>query len=261
MMTWMITMTTSKIVIIPYSMASKSAKALQEALGCWRVHKRNSANIPSDYNVINWGAGGNFSGLNKPANVSLAVNKISTLKIISENGAVRTPAWTTNKEWAKAWVTQGDTVLCRTRTNGHSGQGIVIAKRVVDLVDAPLYTKYIHKDKEFRIHVFDGKVIDQRQKVPSTDGRPVGDGYICTHNNGYVFKFAEAPSDAHTQAINAVKALGLDFGAVDVVVEAVRGTGGIGISYKAYVLEVNTAPGLTGTTIQRYADAIKKRFE
>lgn len=241
------------LVVRPYSMRSKSAKALANALGCQRL-QQPVGNVA----VVNWGSGG-YQGLNKPDAVSRAVNKVATLSWLKSAG-VRTPDWTTDPREAKQWLREGATVMCRTKLNGHSGQGIVVAKTILDLVDAPLYTKYVNKEKEYRVHVFNGKVIDARQKVKATDGRAVTSEYINTHTNGYVFKFADPPSDARQQAINAVKALGLDFGAVDVVVESVTGTGGIGISYRAYVLEVNSAPGLTGTTITRYVDAIKEYF-
>lgn len=51
-----------------------------------------------------------------------------------------------------------------------------------------------------------------------------------------------------TEAIKAVNALGLDFGAVDIVTEKNTGI--------PYVLEVNTAPGNEGTTTQKYVDSI-----
>ncbi|MNY81884.1 hypothetical protein D3C86_2236870 [compost metagenome] len=50
----------------------------------------------------------------------------------------------------------------------------------------------------------------------------------------------------------AVNALGLDFGAADVIWNDHR--------KQAFVLEVNTAPGLTGTTLEKYAKALKEIF-
>jgi glutathione synthase/RimK-type ligase-like ATP-grasp enzyme len=46
----------------------------------------------------------------------------------------------------------------------------------------------------------------------------------------------------------AVSALGLDFGAVDIIWNERED--------KCYVLEVNTAPGLQGSTLENYANAI-----
>lgn len=255
------------IAILSYSRRSRSARALADALGATLV--KRGERIPSGFKYLCWGIRPDAprGALNPPGNVSLAVNKLSTLRIISEGGAVRTPEWTTSKERAKEWARDGCTVMCRTSLMGHSGNGIVIARRVLDLVDAPLYTKYIDKDSEWRIHVFDGEVIDQRQKVPASDGRHVGDGTICTHSNGYVFRHAYAPTDAKVQAIAAIKALGLDFGAVDVVVKHFNSPGQSSRDYsgavyeqRAYVLEVNTAPGLEGSTKDYYAQAIKRKF-
>jgi glutathione synthase/RimK-type ligase-like ATP-grasp enzyme len=50
----------------------------------------------------------------------------------------------------------------------------------------------------------------------------------------------------HEAAINACKALGLDFGAVDLIQD---------IKGNYYVLEINTAPGLEGATVANYAAA------
>jgi len=53
-------------------------------------------------------------------------------------------------------------------------------------------------------------------------------------------------------ALAAVSALGLDFGAVDIIYNEHEN--------QYYVLEVNTAPGLEGTTVEKYAEAFAKEF-
>ena len=60
-----------------------------------------------------------------------------------------------------------------------------------------------------------------------------------------------ASDHVRAQSVAAVRSLGLDFGAVDVVER----------QNKAYVLEVNTAPGLVGTTLEKYVDAIREYAE
>jgi D-alanine-D-alanine ligase-like ATP-grasp enzyme len=50
-----------------------------------------------------------------------------------------------------------------------------------------------------------------------------------------------------SEAIKAVNCLGLYFGAADVIWNDKE--------QRAYVLEVNTAPGLEGTTLENYANA------
>ena len=65
----------------------------------------------------------------------------------------------------------------------------------------------------------------------------------------FAIKDVDASEHTKTTAIKAVQALGLDFGGVDIV-ETPDGTG--------YVIEVNTACGLHGTTITKYCEAINK---
>jgi glutathione synthase/RimK-type ligase-like ATP-grasp enzyme len=56
------------------------------------------------------------------------------------------------------------------------------------------------------------------------------------------------PEELLSSACKAVNLLGLDFGAVDI--------GHRLIDNKFFVFEVNTAPGLEGTTLDKYAKAI-----
>ena len=114
-----------------------------------------------------------------------------------------------------------------------------------------MYTKYIRKQKEFRVHVFSSKILDIQEKRRSSsvdDHHP----YIRNHTNGYVFCRGDInePDDLRGVAISAVDALGLDFGAVDVVWNEAQD--------KCYVLEVNTACGLEGSTVNKYVNAIKE---
>ena len=70
--------------------------------------------------------------------------------------------------------------------------------------------------------------------------------------NGYVFvrDGVNPPADVLEQAKAAVRAAHLTFGAVDIVWnEHYR---------QAYVLEINTAPGLEGQTIEDYANAFRR---
>ena len=71
---------------------------------------------------------------------------------------------------------------------------------------------------------------------------------VRNHDNGFIFQIEDfdLPEDCEKQAIAAVEALDLDFGAVDVVYN--------GKEQKAYVLEVNSAPGLSGTTLDKYVE-------
>ena len=73
---------------------------------------------------------------------------------------------------------------------------------------------------------------------------------IRNHTNGWIYARSDVaiPDMLCPIAIQAVNLLGLDFGAVDI--------GHRIIDNKFFVFEVNTAPGLEGTTLDKYAKAI-----
>lgn len=247
--------------IYAYNQGSASAKALAEALGIKRV-KHDGRVIKVD-TLINWGASvfkravGFDRILNCPDAVKKAANKLETFKALAE-AEVSKPLCTTDREIAEIWIAdEGHAVVCRTVLNGHSGEGIVIAETVEQLVDAPLYTRYIKKKEEYRIHVF-------RNPENDEEGDPVYDAFFIQRKarkkevpdeevnwkvrnlaGGFIFanKDVEVADEAKQEAVKAVNALGLDFGAVDII----QGTDG-----KFYVLEVNTACGLEGTTLEKY---------
>lgn len=145
------------------------------------------------------------------------------------------------------------TVVCRTILNGHSGAGIVLASKIEELVDAPLYVEYIPKSEEYRVHVFNGQVIHSSRKARKKEVPDEKINWkIRNHNNGFIFQHEnfELPAQAAEHALNTVAALGLDFGAVDVIWNDKQ--------QKAYVLEINTAPGIEGVTLSKYVEAIQK---
>lgn len=239
-----------------YNMKSASAKALAEALGIKRI-KHEGGVVKSDI-VLNWGCSvierdiKTPAFINKPAKVAIAANKLSAFKAMS--GKVSIPEFTESREEAARWLLEGVTVVARKVLNGHSGNGIVIYKgdgeKVLD--EAPLYVKYIPKRGEYRIHVNAGEVFFVQRKARKED---VPDDkvnwQVRNHANGFIYANREVyvSEEAQQQAIMAVDALGLDFGAVDVI---------NGVDRKVYILEINTAPGLQGASVQKYVEQFKE---
>jgi hypothetical protein len=243
--------------ILPYRMASESAKKLRSAFPNRVLLKRpdTPAKRRRPETLLNWGNSAprfaitpNVRIINKPEAIALSSDKLLSLKKLKEAG-VNVPAFTESYEEALNWIRDGRKVVARTLLRAHSGKGIVVAKDEATLPRVcPLYTRYFRKDNEFRVHVFMGKVIDYTEKKARHNKDESYNPYIRSNSFGWVYcreNILDCP-EVKEQAMKAVAALGLDFGAVDVMW---NGT-------KAVVLEVNTAPGLCDTTAKKYVQAI-----
>lgn len=165
------------------------------------------------------------------------------------------PAYTTEKEVVGDWLGGGHEVVARTVLNGNSGEGIVLLQPGDDIIDAPLYVKYIPKKQEYRVHVFKGECVDVQRKARRRDVEDDKINWkIRNHDNGFIFargeNLGDVPEDVVKQAIACVNGCGLDFGAVDVIYNDKM--------QKAFVLEVNSAPGLTGATLDGYVERFKE---
>lgn len=248
-----------RTLILPYKAGSKSAKVLADALGVKRISLSRKNPQNSQRILINWGntgkdmppegIGASVMVLNHPDNVRVASDKLQCLQAFS-GADVRCPQFTTETAVASMWLEDDKEVVERHILNGSSGRGINIVSCTSELSEAPLYTKYIKKMDEYRIHVIGGVIADVQRKAKRTD-QDVLDWKIRNHANGFVFirQGLETPDDVFNQALSAMDCLGLDFGAVDVIWNAKR--------QKAYVLEVNTAPALEGSTIDTYVNGIR----
>lgn len=243
--------------LLPYKAGSASAKSLAEALGIRRVRQEGaSLNLRGDF-LINWGCSSitrefrNARLLNTPEAVGRAINKLTAFELMDE-ADVNIPDITTERADANQWIADGKIVVCREKLSSYGGAGIVIAETLEQVVDAPLYTQYIPKEQEYRIHVMRGNVFFVQRKARKMDVpddqvnwkvRNLEGGFIYANQN------VEVDEEARILATRAVSAVGLDFGAVDVVFNQSRN--------KYYVLEINTACGLSGTTLDKYVEAFR----
>lgn len=259
-----------KFYVYPYKQGSKSARALATALGGKVLRREGSSFIPRENKkVINWGSSScPYSCLNTPNTVSRVGNKLDFFQKflnLSEELKPRFPLWTTSRAEALDMLESNHSkaIVARTILTGHSGAGIVIKDKASrnDLPACQLYVEYVSKDAEYRVHIIknqqgDLNVIDVQRKVRDPSKEP-SDWKIRSHANGFIFTRRNGsnqrhqdicPSDVLIQAKKALGSSGLTFGAVDVIWNQKR--------ENAYVLEINTAPGLEGETIGIYRDAI-----
>jgi len=243
------------MIVYPYKPGSNSARDLARAMGVRRISHRNSRfrGRPEKI-VINWGASSVPEEVAKCTviNPADAVRRASDKLQFFRNAECHKPSWGTTVEEARALLDAYELVVARTILNGNSGAGIILVERGQEIPEAPLYTAYVPKRNEYRVHVFRGQVIDVQRKARRRD---VPDDQvnwkIRNNDNGFIFArngdaLGDVPQDVLDQAIAAVTSLGLDFGAADVIFND--------RSSQAFVLEVNTAPGLMGTTLDNYVE-------
>lgn len=232
-----------KLRLVCTSVASKSAKRLAAALS-----------EKFGYHV--------FRGYEPKATKDNIVygdqkDKLTQYNYFLDNG-LNFPSFTTSKELTQNLMKDKmvDSMVCRTLLRAKSGKGIVIADTVEQLVDAPVYVAYQKKTNEYRIQFFKGELVCVREKrLRKGYEKPEGrDGRVRSHDNGYVFcePLEPLPEEAIDMARKASKVTGSDFAGVDIAFHKP--------SKYWFMLEVNSAPGMEGLTIEQYTSAIVKYF-
>jgi glutathione synthase/RimK-type ligase-like ATP-grasp enzyme len=138
------------------------------------------------------------------------------------------------------------------KTHHTQGRDVMLCLQQIDVQRAinqgcTHFTQLLPKAREFRVHVFNGEVLKISEKV-LTDA----DKYhsvVWNFDNGFTFRqlrnVPRALKDRlSTAGIGAVEAMGLDFGAADIVLTD---------DSNIYVLEVNTGPSLAQNSLATYA--------
>lgn len=142
---------------------------------------------------------------------------------------------------------------------------VMFPTRIPTHYDSDFFTQYIPQIHEFRVWAYRGRCLGVYQKILvypwKAKKRP---GIAWNWRRGYAFKFFhDAPEALKQLGVDAVRALDLDFGAVDII-QAEK-------DKQYYVLEANSAPGTQGprqgltylaTKIERWvAKGFPKRSE
>ena len=187
-------------------------------------------------------------------NVDRSVDKLQTFRRLAIR-EIPTLAWTTHDWVAALWSRTVVRKLVRsTQSKGvliHSGDGV--------LPEAPLYTEYWPKTHEFRVHVFDGEVIDYTQKKMLSKEQREKRGikpirFIRSYSNGWIFSRKDIYDlpEIRQLALDCTKAMGMDFCGVDILARLTKD----GEFKTAVVCETNSAPGMVNTTFENYINKI-----
>ena len=177
---------------------------------------------------------------------------------------------------------------------GGKGLWICLAKGHVSAAIAAgsdYFQKYIDIASEYRLHVFDGNIIYAVKKIENTSEiswiaqrkeviteyatknnirldnttmecvlkrlvreAELPDRIVRSNKRGWKFSsiaLNTVPAQLKNAAIKAVSVIGLDFGAVDCA---------INIGGHPFIIEVNTGPGLQGTSFDKYVITLRAKL-
>ena len=228
-----------KFRLVSKKLGSNSLKALQQGLSTKLGYKvfRSKAPHPLRENLV----------------YGDCKDKLQQYQWFHQQG-LRALEFTTSKDEASAWLETGATVFARTLLRSSEGKGIVVLEKEESniLPKAGVYTKYKKKKKEFRVHVFRDTVVQVLEKRKKKEFNGEVNTKIRNTANGYVFcsENVVEPEGIRELALAASKVTSSDFRGVD-----------IGYNEKLnelFVIEVNSAPGIQGTNVDRYIEAICK---
>ncbi len=216
---------------------SDSANTLSEALEACRVRDLSRKSFTPDDRIVCWGEHVGDTLRAKVLNGKSPLRSKYTDAVLLKEAGVPT---------IDARLNAGSTGTWLPRTSDH--------ERGSDLLN-PNTTRadyYVRKEKivkEFRVHSFNGLSIRAGEKVKS---RPDAHPWIRSWDSGWDMRYNGVTPAHRTIAKDAIKALKLDFGAVDI---------GQKENGDLIVLEVNRAPAMDeGNTAKIYAQHIQEWF-
>lgn len=232
---------------------SVTGKALKNALGI-----AGGTNPPADRqdHLIRWGS--SVGVARRPENyhnskkaVASATDKLGSMALMRERN-VSIPD--VLRQFDPRSIPNDLFPLLGRRINHTQGRDIVLCMQREDVIRAvqqqavDYLVRYVPTSREFRVHVFDGEVIKISEKL-LTEPEKFSSPWVRNYKNGYTFRNPREITDVlrslvETQAIAAVQAHELKFGAVDVIV---------GDNGQVFVLEVNTGPALSDNSLEIYA--------
>lgn len=177
-----------------------------------------------------------------------AVDKLQQYKWFQQQG-LSALEFTTQQSVAKEWSNNGVVVIGRKLLNASCGAGIEVFDNQTPS-GCPVYTKYKPKKREFRVHIFKDKVVAIVEKKLRSGHAA---SKIRNLANGYVFcqdisLDGSLRSRIEVLGLAASKVCNSDFKGVDVAYNEKNDD--------LFVIEVNSAPGIEGSNVDKYVKVI-----
>lgn len=246
---------------LAYTKASRpTGRALAQLLGFQNFGIRQ-ARHPLNV-LVRWGSRKEMPRASRVLNTALAIkmasDKVLAIEAMSRDGIPTVPCFTT---WPEALAAASDGIILGRTRSGMQGAGIVVydPSEVHDgkYARGPIrphewYTIYHEPTREVRLHVVGGEVVRIQGKYLDFPELAGENPFVRNYKTGYRYRTPRRNLHSRRReiAIEAVRALGLDFGAVDMLL--------FGGEADPMVLEINTAPACSPLTAESYAEAIER---
>lgn len=236
---------------ILYSIKSKTANQIGQILNLPVVKSLTTLDYRPGM-IIRWGRTTHFEGkqLNTAEAVEKASNKVLCRKLLQEAGLpIPKP-------------TETDFPVIGRPAKHHSGYRFYVCRTSRDVRrakrrGAEYFSQYYPKKNEYRVHIASDKCILMSVKKGNKNKR-----IWNKRKNGFYFRHmhrSEWINDNHLMNMvkvskEAIKLIGLDFGAVDILADAEGG-------FPPFVIcEINTAPALSPLAINKYIKYFRKQL-
>lgn len=230
------------------SVKSLSAESLSQELGASHWGKRSA--MPAATNLlIRWGSTALGPKAELTLNSAQAINKAADKMLCRE---------ILKMEGIEVPEPGHDKLPCIGRTMKHrAGNGLWYCETKEEVrkaleEGAKYFSQFYPKTTEYRVHIGGGKVVLYSQKEGNTEGK-----INWNHKEEEItfrhLKREEWRPEIYRLAKRAIKAIGLDFGAVDILADPTDDTLPI-----AVVCEINTAPALSPLGVKKYMKYFKR---
>ena len=194
---------------------------------------------------------------NKSSQVALGANKKKARILLQERGIDVPKTWSTVEEFLKDKTKHVKLGYIVRPSKHQQGKKLAFCKNEEEVEEAVIefgqdsyISQFYPKTREFRVHVAHGKILIMHEKPAPADKTTVAWNRHVNHDAFIVIKWGDYDPYIAKLAINTVKALELDNGAVDIL--AYPEVKDIKLP-KAVVCEVNTAPTLRNYAQKKYA--------
>jgi len=193
---------------------------------------------------------------NRAISIANNINKLKSLFILRRNGIRTVPFWTRFED-----IPNNVFPILGRRISHSRGTDIRVIKRREYNPHKDFYTQLIDNWREYRCHIMFNNCVRLSMKSKKSNSEySEGEKFHPTirsfHRGWKVNDHFEHNIDVENEVIKlckkALKSMGLDFGAVDIIVST---------DYTPYILEVNTSPHLNKFGRQIYAKEFREFLE